>query len=306
MKIPAVAICKETLRQETVERLYAVCFIAELLLCAHSPQSALLQQVAQGKYRQIFVSPEILDSEEFRTQVLAKPTFYEHLRVAFIDEAHCISLWGGSFRPDYATLGTFRGRLPVNVPIAIASATLPDHIMDDIRSKLKLSANAVTVAVTNARPNVALSVRGMKHSIKSKADLRFLIPDDAVFATDIPITLVYCNSRTVVKDIADVVRQWLPPGVIGREACHDCVAFYHAKIGEKRKRELEEKLRRGEVRILICTDAVRMVSGVSCDNVISLRLARAAICATFSALSFGVCHHPSVPWSSELGEPHEI
>ena len=39
----------------------------------------------------------------------------------------------------------------------------------------------------------------------------------------------------------------------------DCIAFYHAKIGEKRKRELEEKLKKGEIRILVCTDAVGMV-----------------------------------------------
>ena len=60
---------------------------------------------------------------------------------------------------------------------------------------------------------------------------------------------------------------------MGREAHHDCVAFYYAKIGEKRNRELEDQLRRAEVHILICTDAVGMVSGVSCDSVISLRLA---------------------------------
>ena len=65
----------------------------------------------------------------------------------------------------------------------------------------------------------------MKHSIKSKDDLRFLIPDDAVFAMDIPITLVYCNARIVIEDIADVVRQRLPPRAMGREARHDCIAF---------------------------------------------------------------------------------
>lgn len=211
-------------------------------------------------YRIVFISPEILDSPEFRSEVLAKPGFFERLRVAFIDEAHCISQWGGSFRPDYATLGAFRGRLPVNVPIAVASATLPDHVKEDIRTKLKIADNATVIAVTNARPNIALSVRPMKYSDKSKADLRFLIPQGALFATDIPITLVYCNSRTVAEDIADIIRQWLPRGMFTNETRHDCVAFYHAKVGEKRKRELEEKLRKGEVRILICTDAVGMVS----------------------------------------------
>ena len=208
----------------------------------------------------MFVSPELVISPEFRTQVLAKPSFYARLRAAFIDEAHCISLWGGSFRTDYAELGTLRGRLPVNIPLVVMSATLPEHILDDIHASLKLSENAHVVAITNARPNVALSVRGMKFSNASKADLRFLIPQDAVFAGDIPITLVYCNPRLVVEDVADILRQWLPPGVIGDHAKHDCVVFYHAKVGEARKRELEEKLRQGRVRILVCTDAVGMVS----------------------------------------------
>ncbi|PPQ87408.1 hypothetical protein CVT24_001482, partial [Panaeolus cyanescens] len=39
------------------------------------------------------------------------------------------------------------------------------------------------------------------------------------------------------------------------------VAYYHALVGDKRKRELEEKLASGEIRILFCTDAV----GMGCD-----------------------------------------
>lgn len=38
------------------------------------------------------------------------------------------------------------------------------------------------------------------------------------------------------------------------------VTFYHALIGEKHKCEIEEKLARGEIWILLCTDAVGMVS----------------------------------------------
>ena len=37
-------------------------------------------------YWVVYISPEILDSKEFRADVLAKPYFFEHLRVAFIDK----------------------------------------------------------------------------------------------------------------------------------------------------------------------------------------------------------------------------
>lgn len=40
----------------------------------------------------------------------------------------------------------------------------------------------------------------------------------------------------------------------------DCISFYHAKVGAKRKRELEELLQQGKICIMICTDAVGMVS----------------------------------------------
>lgn len=147
----------------------------------------------------------------------------------------CISLWGGSFRPDYAGLGVLRGRFPSNVPFVIASATLPEHILDDIKRKLRLSTSVQKVSMSNAR--------------------RFLIPKDAKEAKDIPITLVYCNQRVTTEDATDHLRDWAEDCGIPR----NCIAFYHAKVGSKRKREIEEGLRKGEIRILLCTDAVGMV-----------------------------------------------
>ena len=172
-----------------------------------------------------------------------------------IDEAHCISLWGGSFRPDYAALGVLRSWFPKHIPFIVASATLPDHILDDICAKLKLSLNAHIIQVTNAHPNVALSCRPMKHAEKSKADLRFLIPVGAKKAEDIDITLVYCNQRIRCEDTVDSLCFWAKELGIPES----CIVFYHARIGEKHKRELKEKLQKGEIRILVCTDAVGMV-----------------------------------------------
>ncbi|KAJ7309319.1 hypothetical protein DFH08DRAFT_626502, partial [Mycena albidolilacea] len=77
-------------------------------------------------------SPEIATSAAFRKSALSKPQFTSKLRCVGIDEAHCVSLWGGSFRPDYTNLGVLRGRIPSNVPFVAASATLPEYILDDV------------------------------------------------------------------------------------------------------------------------------------------------------------------------------
>lgn len=178
------------------------------------------------------------------------------LRVVNIDEAHCINVWGGSFRPDYAALGVLRGHFPRNVPLLIASATLPEHVLDDIRRKLRLAKNVKMIQLNNSRPNVALSVRVMKHSNESKGDLRFLIPPEAKQPSQVPVTLVYCNQRSTTEDAADRAKDWAEEQGLPT----DCIAFYHALVGDKRKREIEELLRAGNIRVLFCTDALGMVS----------------------------------------------
>ncbi|KAJ7640072.1 P-loop containing nucleoside triphosphate hydrolase protein [Mycena polygramma] len=236
-KIPTVAVCSETLSRLGADQVYA--------------------DIVSGKFQQVIVSPEIATSAAFRKSTLSKPAFTSRLRCVCIDEAHCISLWGGSFRPDYADLGLLRGRVPSNVPFVVASATLPTHILDDVRTKLGLSKSATQISLTNARPNVALSCRTMQHPEESKADLRFLIRPGAAQPADIPVTLVYCNQRLTCEDACDSLRRWARDEGIP----DDCIAFYHAKIGQAQKRHLEERLRKGEIRVLFCTDAV----GMGCD-----------------------------------------
>jgi len=217
--------------------------------------SILVQRIVSGAYRQILVSPEIATSSIFRSSVLSKSEFNTRLRALCIDEAHCISLWGGSFRPEYTEIGALRAKLPKHVAIGLASATIPDHILDDIRAKVSLSKTPCTVSMSNERPNIALSCRKMRHSAESKGDLRFLIPRNASSADDIETTLIYCNERSTTEDVCDTLRDFAEDSGLPR----DCIAFYHAKVGTKRKRELEELLQEGKVRILVCTDAVGMV-----------------------------------------------
>ena len=95
----------------------------------------------------------------------------------------------------------------------VASATLPDHILDDICVKFKLLPNARMVCITNACPNVALSCRPMKHVEKIKANLCFLILVGATKPEDIDITLVYCDQRINARILLTIYsfgqRNWI-------------------------------------------------------------------------------------------------
>ena len=62
------------------------------------------------------------------------------------------------------------------------------------------------VWLTNAWPNVVLSVWKMKPSEETKGNVCFLIPPDAKKMEDILITLVYCNQWMTTKDAADQAR----------------------------------------------------------------------------------------------------
>src|ERR1700748_2233111 len=85
------------------------------------------QIVSEGLVPLVFVSPEIALSATFNSQVYQQAAFKARLLSIVIDEAHCVSEWGGSFRPEYSRLGTLRGRGRTDVPLIAASATLSAH-----------------------------------------------------------------------------------------------------------------------------------------------------------------------------------
>ncbi|KIO26251.1 hypothetical protein M407DRAFT_74746 [Tulasnella calospora MUT 4182] len=83
------------------------------------------QRVASGTIPVVFVPPEVAVAKQFQQDVLSNPTYARHLINIVIDEGHCITEWGGTFRPDYALLGLLRGRVRSGLAVTVATATLP-------------------------------------------------------------------------------------------------------------------------------------------------------------------------------------
>ena len=70
-----------------------------------------LENCIFGNYKFLYISPERLDTELFRTKLQKM-----HISMITVDESHCISQWGYDFRPAYLKIAEIRELLP-DVPV---------------------------------------------------------------------------------------------------------------------------------------------------------------------------------------------
>ncbi len=90
------------------------------------------QDLRGGKISVLYISPEKVTQDSFLH-------FLEKLNVKLIavDEAHCISMWGHQFRPEYRKLSLLKARFPKIPLIALTASAIPE-VREDIASQLKL------------------------------------------------------------------------------------------------------------------------------------------------------------------------
>lgn len=91
-----------------------------------------LQKVAQKEIELLFVTPERFRKNDFREVI-------QNLNISLfvVDEAHCASLWGHDFRPDYAQIGSMI-ELCRRPPVLGLTATATMAVQKDICQILNL------------------------------------------------------------------------------------------------------------------------------------------------------------------------
>jgi ATP-dependent DNA helicase RecQ len=135
----------------------------------------------------LYVSPERLMTEKMLSAIDGLD-----IGMFVVDEAHCISKWGPSFRPDYEDLSKLSEMFP-NAVIAAFTATADEATRADIMTKLSRG-NGITFVQGFDRPNLSLSVT-QKSSWKTQL-LDFL--EDKRGSSGI----VYCLSRKRTEEVS--------------------------------------------------------------------------------------------------------
>lgn len=205
----------------------------------------------------------MLQSRQFINRVLRNPVFTRRVLSMVVDEAHCISHWGADFRKKYGTLGTLRAFLPRGTPVIAMTATLTGRARRDIHSKLQLRGSSF-INHGNDRPNVSLVVRACEHSLESYEDLAFVLPATITKLEDVDKTWIYVDNITTGSEIIDYLtnrlRQLCPAAASPGVSCPErIVRPYNAVMSLQYRQAAMDAFRRGEIRIMVCTDAAGMV-----------------------------------------------
>jgi ATP-dependent DNA helicase RecQ (EC 3.6.1.-) len=82
-----------------------------------------LENCIFGNYKFLYISPERLDTEIFRTKLRSMK-----VSMITVDESHCISQWGYDFRPAYLKIAEIRELLP-GVPVLALTATATPEVV---------------------------------------------------------------------------------------------------------------------------------------------------------------------------------
>ena len=111
----------------------------------------VLSELKESQIQILYVSPEKAVSSDFLTLITSLP-----IKLIAVDEAHCISMWGHQFRPEYRSLAVLKERFP-GVPMVALTATATPEVRDDIARQLNLADPSVYVGSFN-RENLRYTV----------------------------------------------------------------------------------------------------------------------------------------------------
>ena len=195
------------------------------------------------------------------SQLLRSPDFAKHLLSIIVDEAHCISEWGETFRKDYADLGRLRSYVPTHIPFLVTSATMPPVVLLDIQNKLEFEIlNTFIINLGNDRPNITPIVARMAGAASNLTALDFVL-DELRSHNPLKRTIIFFNSRELAYKGCRYLRTLISPGMTGK------IDFIHALRSNRAKGKVMRNFRSGGVDILCATEAAGMV----CNLLVNFR-----------------------------------
>mgnify|MGYP001081774980 CR=1 FL=1 len=238
---PLVALMENQVQELSEKRLPAAALHSEL---DKSSRWQVMQRLQRDELRLLYLSPETLLSQSVWS-ALCHPQL--KINALVLDEAHCLTQWGDTFRPTYRRLGAVRASLlahkPKGAKIAIAAftATADPATQQTLKTVLQLN-NPQLVLLNPYRSNLHLAVKTVwTPKGRKRALLKFVQSHGKQSG------LVYARTRRGTESLA----RWFAQQGYSVQA-------YHGGLGAAQRRRIEAQWIGGDCQFVVCTSAFGM------------------------------------------------
>lgn len=181
----------------------------------------------------ILANPEVLQNEELVLQLKAVG-----IRHIAIDEAHCVSEWGDSFRPAYLGLGKVIEE--INPPMITAFTATASPVVLERVAEILFKGEAHIVRSESDRQNIHYFVR---YTSAKKKEALYLAK------TEQRPMIIFCGTRTKAEDMAKELNVCFGNGFS---------RFYHAGLEKSEKDDTEKWFYESKDGVLCATCAYGM------------------------------------------------
>jgi len=185
-----------------------------------------------GDYKFLYVSPERIETELFRTRVQKMK-----VNLVTVDEAHCISQWGYDFRPSYLKIVQLREYLEKQTPFLALTATATARVVEDIMDKLAFREKQV-IRASFERKNLVYLVRETED--KQQYLLKTLSRNQGY-------GIIYTRSRKRTRELAEMLKK-----------NHVSADYYHAGLDYDTREDKQDHWQKGDKRVMVSTNAFGM------------------------------------------------
>jgi ATP-dependent DNA helicase RecQ len=227
---PLIALMKDQ-----VDALQRRGISATLINSTLSPaeQQERIRALARGEFKLVYIAPERFRSRSF-LEALGQST----IALFAVDEAHCLSMWGHDFRPDYFRLGEVLETLG-RPQVAAFTATATPEVRRDILAHLRLREPREFVAGF-ARPNLKLLITPVANEAEKYRRLNALIREHKT-------GIVYCSTRKRVDAVAGTLR-----------LANISSILYHGGMNDEEREKAQNEFMQGHRDIVVATNAFGM------------------------------------------------
>ena len=226
---PLIALMRDQVQQLQALGIAAARFDSSL---SEEQREELCRQLCEDELRLLYVAPESLENAQ-----LSAAIEQAQLSLFVVDEAHCVSEWGHSFRPDYLKLPSWYAQHKFRALMAL-SATATPVVQAELRRAFGITEEH-SLIYSPQRSNIRRLVLAAQDK---PAALHAFLKDYAQGAS-----IVYCRTRKQVEELAALISSW---GYVARA--------YHAGQPSDQRERLQDAFLLNEINVLVATIAFGM------------------------------------------------